>query len=293
VTKLAGYPGGPDPRLTFNNFSPEVTISYKPSTDLMIFASYKRGFKSGGFDAGYTAGALIANPARRAAGQAFKPEHVEGGEIGLKSTLMDRQLTFNVTGYWYDYKDLQVSSFDTNVRTFLTLNAAKARIRGIELETRFSPRSVPGLTFHASAAWSDAKFVDYLGACYNGQTIALGCNQQWNAASLANQGLLGAVPDPIGVNPLLGFYTSQNLAGRRLRKAPEWSLQFGGYYETAVSTGLMASLSADVSYSSGYDTGTAYQPLAYQPGFAKLDATFRLFSDNKRWELATSPTSAT
>jgi hypothetical protein len=45
-------------------------------------------------------------------------------------------------------------------------------------------------------------------------------------------------------------------------------------------------LSLDVNYSSGYDTGTAYQPLAYQDAFAKLDATWRLFSDNKRWELA-------
>lgn len=284
VTKLAGYPGGPNPQLAFNNFSPEVTISYKPSPDLMVFASYKRSFKSGGFDAGYTGGALIANATRRAAGQAFKPERVEGGEIGLKSTFMDRQLTFNLTGYWYDYKDLQVSSFDTNVRTFLTLNAAKARIRGLELETRYSPRGVPGLTLHASVAWNDAKFVDYLGACYNGQTIALGCNRQWNVA--ANQAAAGAVIDPSGQTALVGFYTSQDLAGRNLRKAPVWALNLGGYYETAVGSNLMMSLSADVNYSSGYDTGTAYQPLAYQKPFAKLDATFRLFSENKRWEFA-------
>ena len=286
VTKLADYPGGPLPELTFDNFSPEFTVSYKPHPDLMLFASYKRGFKSGGFDAGYTAGVMLTSAARRAAGQAFKPEKVDGGEIGLKSTLMDRQLTLNLTGYWYEYKDLQVSAFDTNVRSFVTLNAAKARVRGIELESRFSPRSIPGLSLHASAAWNDAKFLEYLGACYNGQSIALGCNQQWNAASLTNQGLPGAVPDPTGQSALLGFYTSQNLAGRRLRKAPEWSLSVGGYYETPIATNLMMSFSADVNYSSGYDTGTAYQPLAYQEAFAKLDATFRLFSENKRWEFA-------
>lgn len=46
------------------------------------------------------------------------------------------------------------------------------------------------------------------------------------------------------------------------------------------------SLSADVQYSGSYDFGTNYQPIAYQNSFAKLDATFRLFSENKRWELA-------
>ena len=287
VTRLAGYPGGPNPELSFNNFSPEFTVSYKPNPDLLLFASYKRSFKSGGFDAGYTAGALISNATRRAAGQAFKPERVEGGEIGLKSTLVDRQLTFNLTGYWYDYKDLQVSSFDTNVRTFLTLNAARARVRGIELETRWSPHSVPGLNLHASVAYNDAKFLDYLGSCYNGQTIALGCNRVFNlAADQLNPGA-GAVTgtNAAGVTGF-GFYTSQDLSGRNLRKAPVWALNVGGYYETAVGSDLRMSLSADMNYSSGYDTGTAYQPLAYQEGFAKLDATFRLFSENKRWEFA-------
>jgi iron complex outermembrane recepter protein len=287
VTTLPGYPGGPDPRLSFKDFSPEVTVSYRPTPDMMIFGSYKQGFKSGGFDAGYTNGALISNATRRATGQTFRPEEVEGGEIGIKSQWLDRQLTLNLTGYWYDYKDLQVSSFDTNSRSFITLNAAKARIKGLELETRYNPRAVPGLSLHLNAAWNDAKFTEYLAPCYNGQTIALGCDEVFNlAADQSNPGA-GAV---VGTNAAgvtgLGFYTSQDLAGRRLRKAPEWSINVGGYYEFAFSPSLMSSLSLDLNYSSGYDTGTAYQPLAFQPGFAKLDATWRLFSDNKRWELA-------
>lgn len=267
VTKLPAYPGSPGPRLEFNNFSPEATISYRPSSDVMVFASYKRGFKSGGFDAGYTGSAILLNPARN---QVFKPEKVSGGEVGLKSMFADRQVTFNLTGYWYDYTDLQVSVFDTTARAFTTQNAAKARIRGVELETRFRPSAAPGLDLHLSAAFNDAKFTEYLGGCYRGQTIALGCNLVFNPAANNNT----------------GAFTSQNLAGRQLRKAPRFTLNAGGYYETAVSAGLMASLSADVAYSSGYDTGTAYQPLAYQPAFAKLDATLRLFSENKRWELA-------
>jgi iron complex outermembrane recepter protein len=281
VTKQATYPGNPIPRLTFNNFSPEATITWKPSSDLMVFASYKRGYKSGGFDAGFTNGAILT-AARQAQGQTFGQERVEGGEIGLKSSFAGRQATFNLTGYWYDYKGLQVSVFDTIARAFRLLNAANARVRGIEAEFRYRPDAVPGLNLHATLAYNDAKFRDFLSDCYAGQTVALGCNQQFVPS--VNQ----AAP-PAGastVNGLVGLYSAQNLSGRRLRRAPEFTATAGGYYETTLGSGLMASLSADLSYSSSYDYGSNYQPIAFQPAFAKLDATFRLFTENKRWELA-------
>jgi iron complex outermembrane recepter protein len=265
VTKQATYPGGPNPKLVFNNFSPEVTMTYKPHSDMMLFASWKRGFKSGGFDAGFTNGAILT-PLRQSLGQTFRPEKVEGAEIGLKSSWADRQITFNVTGYWYDYKDLQVSVFDTTARAFHLENAAKARVKGIEIETSYRPRSTPGLNFHASAAFNDAKYRQYIGDCYAGQTVALGCNQALNAVS--------------------GLFTAQDLSGRRLRKAPAFAATLGGYYEFPVSTGMMMSIGADGSYSSSYNVGTQLQPIAMQKGFAKLDATMRLFSEDKRWELA-------
>ena len=279
VVKLAAYPGGPTPELRFNNFSPEATISYRPAPDLLLFTSYKRGFKSGGFDAGYTAGAILANPRRD---QTFDPEKVDGFEAGVKSEWMGRQLTVNLTGYWYNYKDLQVASFDTTARAFTTQNAAKARVRGLELETRFRPDAAPGLNLHLTAAFNDAKFREYLASCYNGQTVALGCNQVFAPALVQSPVPAGAVL----VNGLFGYYTSQDLSGRRLRKAPEWTLNAGAYYETPITSALMISVSSDVSYSSGYDSGTSYQPLAFQNAFAKIDATMRLFSENKRWELA-------
>ncbi|HEX8058930.1 MAG TPA: TonB-dependent receptor [Novosphingobium sp.] len=251
-------------RLAYNDFSPEVTVTWKPATDIMLFASYKEGFKSGGFDAGYTGGAIVANPAR---GQIFLPEHVKGGEIGLKSRFADRQLTFNLTGYWYDYKGFQVSVFDTISRSFRLQNAGSARVRGIEAELRYNPSSVPGLSLHATGAYNDAKYRTFNNAdCYQGQTFALGCNGIQNTTTLV--------------------YTAQNLSGRRLRKAPEFAATFGGYYETPITTGWMAGLSVDGSYSGAYEYGTNYQPLAYQSAYAKLDATLRFFSEDKRWEFA-------
>jgi len=260
VTTLPAYG---NTKLSFNNFSPEATVTWKPMDDVMLFASYKRGFKSGGFDAGYTNAGILANPARS---QTFNPEKVEGAEVGLKSSFANRQVTFNLTGYWYDYKGLQVSVFDTIARAFRLQNAAKARVRGLEAELRYRPNALPGLSLHATGAYNDAKFREYLADCYQGQTAALGCNQI--------------------LNTVTNVYTAQDLSGKRLRKAPKFAATFGGYYETAIASTLMMGLSVDGSYSGAYEYGTNYQPLAYQKSYAKLDATLRFFTEDKRWELA-------
>ena len=85
-------------------------VNEKPTPEKAAFKAEKKGFK-----------------AEKA--QTFKPEKVTGGEIGLKSELADRQVTFNLTGYWYDYSDLQVTTYDSTARSFTTQNAAKARVK--------------------------------------------------------------------------------------------------------------------------------------------------------------------
>lgn len=248
-------------KLKFHNFSPEVTVTYKPVENVMVFASYKKGFKSGGIDGAYTNRGILANgPAT------FRPEKVEGLELGLKSTLFDRQLILNLSGYTYDYDDLQVTTYDATARSFGTGNAASARVRGIEMETVFRPRGVPGLELHASAAYNRAKFREFDARCHLGQTFDLGCNGNFN--------------------PGTGLYDTQDLSGHRLRKAPKFTGIVGGYYETPITSGLGISLSTDLFYSSKYNYGSDYQYYTVQKAFAKLDASFRLFTEDKKWEFA-------
>ncbi|MFC0202911.1 TonB-dependent receptor [Novosphingobium soli] len=74
----------PVPRIHASNFSPEFTLSYKPSTDLTLFGSWKKGYKSGSFKLGV--------PPVAGEDNAFGDEQVEGYEIGLKSRLLDRRM---------------------------------------------------------------------------------------------------------------------------------------------------------------------------------------------------------
>ena len=133
---------------TFKEFTPRASLSFKPDADNMVYASYSKGFKGGGFDPrGSGTSAPISNPAAGRTYQdiydflSFDPEKVDSYELGYKGSLLDRRLTISLAGFYSDYKDVQipgsVGCLVSGVQSFcgITTNAGKATIKGIELET--------------------------------------------------------------------------------------------------------------------------------------------------------------
>ncbi|MCX7863923.1 MAG: TonB-dependent receptor, partial [Novosphingobium sp.] len=86
-------------RLNSKNWSPEVTLTYTPSDTLTVFAAFKQAYKSGSFN--------IVIPGAAGEDKSFGDEKVVGGEMGVKSRLFDRQLSFDIAGYYYRYSGLQ------------------------------------------------------------------------------------------------------------------------------------------------------------------------------------------
>lgn len=244
--------------LSFDNISPELTLSYDVTDDLMLFGSYKEGFKSGGFDGGFTNGAIAAGNFANT----FDEETVTGFEGGVKATLSD-QLVLNVTAYDYDYDDLQVGAFDPDSISFKVLNAAAAKVRGIEADVNWRT-PVDGLTLQGSLALNDAKFEDFLSGCYLGQTVALGCN--------------------INLNTLTGAFLQQDLSGRQMNNAPETAATGGFVYSRSLGNGMGVDLAFDATYSSDYYANLRQSPLDLQDAFTKLNASVRLFGDGDAWE---------
>lgn len=139
----------------WGSLSPKVGLDYKPSDDLLLYASASRGFKSGGFDG-------RANTSEGAV--PYEPETLWAYEVGVKSSLLDRRLTANLALFQNDYKDLQLSSFvadDAGGFAALFTNAGKARIRGAELE--LTARPVPALGINAMLAYLDADYLEFIG----------------------------------------------------------------------------------------------------------------------------------
>jgi len=96
----------------------------------MLYFTYSKGFKNGGFNAnGTTTGGNLTS---------FKPEHVDNYEVGLKFSIFDRRLVGSVTRYDMSYKDIQLNvqsnNPDTGAPIASIFNAGAAKIQGIEVE---------------------------------------------------------------------------------------------------------------------------------------------------------------
>lgn len=261
----AAFPGGiaVSDRYRDDNISPQATIRWKPSSDTTLYASYKQGFKAGGFNISQ---ALTPVPNSVLVDQGrFGAETAEGGEIGYRTLAFGRRLSFSITAYRYEYTDLQVQFFDPVTVSLTAGNAGKLRTQGVEADFNFRVPGIDGFSLRGAAAYNDAKYQDYIGQCYPGQTIAQGCNLQ----------------------PARGVFNAQNYDNRTPPKAPRFAGRAGFTFERPVTdSGWSIRASSDVSYTSSYNFTDALRPDAIQRDYAKLDAALALSGPDERWTLS-------
>ena len=142
---------GPDRgNASFSNVSFLVSGSYRFTDDVMGYAKFSTGYKSGGF-----------NP-RADRLNSFQPEKLSSWEIGIKGDFLDHRLRTNIAAFYSKYSDLQVPQFASGAggATTLLVNAGKADFKGIELEVTAVP--VRGLTLSGSLGYTDPKYKEFL-----------------------------------------------------------------------------------------------------------------------------------
>lgn len=145
-------------KVNFSEVTPMVNLAYDVRDGLLTYATWSRGFKSGGFTQrvfppiipGVTT--PITDPVK--AIPSFDPEKVDAYELGVKFQSPTRDITLNLAGFYNKYQDMQVQVF-TSVAPVFT-NAASATIKGFELEGQFRP--VRGLYLEATAGLTDASY---------------------------------------------------------------------------------------------------------------------------------------
>lgn len=257
VADITGNPAAPGVQLfpavdevKFDDFSPEVTATWRPNQDLTLFGSYKRGFLSGGFNSSSVDVTIPLD---------YGPQKVRGFEAGIKAALFDRTLRFNLSAYKYKVLGLQVTSYQDTVATIR--NAGRVSIKGVEADFIYSP-PVDGLTVRGGGAYNRGRYQEYFGPCYAGQTIAMGCDLVMNNSPV------------------------QDLAGTQLRNSPEWAGFFGVNYEMPIGSTLKIGLSGDMNYTSSELTDSKSNPRGRSPKRALVDAAIRLAQAEDRWELA-------
>lgn len=240
------------PRRSFDDVSPEVSLTYRPSDDLTLFGAYKEGFLSGGFN---------VSAVDFTADRSYAPQYIKGGELGAKAALLDRKLRLNAAVYNYRITGLQVQS-QVGITQVVT-NAGKAKIEGAEFDLRWQA-PVPGLVLTGAIAYNRARYQVYTAPCYAGQTPAQGC-----------------ALNPSGT----GAFRAQDLKGRPLVRAPEVVVSTGFDYRFPVSDGLQVSLNGNAAYTSKYFANPSDQPASLQNHYGLLDVGISLAASDDAWKL--------
>ena len=140
----------------WDGWSGDFTLSwFYDDQENNVYLSYSRGWKAGHFNGGATGKFDVIT--------SVEPETVDSYEIGLRAHWFDGRLMTNVTGFYYDYKDLQVFKIEqTPTQGFpitKLINAQSAVIFGIELDLMASP--IEGMQITFNFAWVDSEYDEF------------------------------------------------------------------------------------------------------------------------------------
>ena len=248
----------------YKKFTPRVSISYKPTPDHNIYASYAQGFKGGGFDprgVGVNAPDLNSNGIREdseiASFLSFRPESVESYEVGYKGNFMNGALYVAVAGFYADYTDVQIPGSVAcsvgGIPSFcgVVSNAGKARFKGLEFESnaRLAQDFLTGgdrLSLATAVGFIDAEYREYV----------------------TN---IGGVPTDVA-------------AFREVQNTPKWTASGTLGYTTPVGDGSLYAGST-VSWRSKTYQFEIPNPYIDQKGFALWDASIVYTAPDDRWTL--------
>jgi len=202
----------------YDAFTGRAVIDHKLSDDNLLYASFSRGFKGGGINPWGSATAT------------FVPVYIYAYEVGSKNQFFDGELQANFSGFYYDYKNLQLGQRrSTSTQTINT----DATIWGLESEFLWAP--APGLLFNANASYLDTS----LGGLAPGQETSDPANPaQWN---------------PSVGPPTRTPEVRLTLKGNELPYAPKFKVALGGEYRVPLGdSGWSATLRGDYSWQSRY-----------------------------------------
>ena len=143
------------PSEEWDEFTPKVGVRYRASNDAMLYATYSKGYRSGGFNGRVDSQKFAREP--------YDPETVDNYELGFKTEWMDQRVRFNGAIFYMDYQDKQeeigLTSDGPTGQSITVFNAANATMQGIELEVQAIVTE--GLTMRGNIGYLDSKYDDF------------------------------------------------------------------------------------------------------------------------------------
>ncbi len=145
----------------YTGFKSKGTITWKPKDGTMVYATFSQGFRPGAFNRGPSA--RVNDPIRPGVKQllvpaAYAPDNLTNYEMGVKTDLFDRKVTFNASAYYMEWKDTQIGFFNPAAgfgNTAFGTNGPTYHIKGASAQIVARPAG--GLTVQGSATYNDSK----------------------------------------------------------------------------------------------------------------------------------------
>jgi len=225
--------------------------SYRFNDSVMAYASYARGYKSFGYNMDRVQGPTATNPlpVNPSSSLLFPSETVDSYEIGLKNTLFNRSVLFNITYFNQKFEDFQLNTFLGTA--FVVESIPELTSEGVDADfVWFTP--VEGLSFSGGVTYTDTKYGEF------------------TAADLANPG---------------NFPQLSLLPGARASFAPEWSATAAMSFDRSIGSGMKVGLNLSAKYSTEFNTGSDLLPYKMQDAMTLLNGRVTLGSEDERWAL--------
>lgn len=143
----------------WNAVSPQVGLAWRADAGTNLYANWRRGDRSGGYNLRITQPAAFEQVAREQGSPAFGAEQIDNFEIGAKFQTRDQRLRVGGALFWTEVADMQreisVASATSGLAQSV-YNTADARIRGAEIEAEFAP--VAALRLRGNLGYIDAQY---------------------------------------------------------------------------------------------------------------------------------------
>ena len=241
----------------FSNVSGKLALDFKFSDNVLFYGSFSQGYRSGGFNG--------QAPNNEEACGGFDEETANNLEFGLKADWADNRIRTNISVFYTDYSDLQVTVIPEPGSTPTTTNAADSEITGAEIE--FEALVTQNFSLHGNAAFLDATYKDFVTfeqgelVDKSGQPIAEVPETTWNLGFLYDYPLNGGAHLSLRgdyiwegetkvVGALLPQWESANFSLAYQPQSQNWMLSawvrnaFDELYWTATGVGDTADINA-------------------------------------------------
>lgn len=261
-------------RISEGQFTGTTVLSWKPTRDILLYGSYSRGYKAGGFnlDRSDLSTTVFSTPtSAMVRNLRFDPETVQAYEVGIKYT--SRKLTANLAVYRSEFKNFQLNTFNGTNFIVQNIGSCSVSLNGADRDMS----SATGACTGDVQAGVITQGFEIEAGVYPTADLTLNLGYTLTDAKYANDLVGSAAGEPLNNALFL-------LPGRAISNAPRHTITSSLSWTPEIGkSGLSAIFYLDSRMTSDYNTGSDLFAEKAQDGYVLLNGRIGVRGPEQRW----------